>query len=87
MVMVMVMVNGTDGDINGRVGGVKVRAVASDHCCYRIMHIGAYDSAAYWHTQFSIFINMMLHIGIHTVAYWLIYAPLAFGANMLLWPA
>ena len=25
-------VNGSDGDINGRVGGVKVR-VASDRCC------------------------------------------------------
>ena len=37
MVMVMVVVNGSDGDINGRVGGVKVRAVASDHCCYCIL--------------------------------------------------
>ena len=25
-------VNGSDGDINGRVGGVEVRVV-SDHCC------------------------------------------------------
>ena len=65
-----VVVNGTfgdingDGDINGRVGRVKVRAVASDHCCscilahmilqhigiyaYTIQHIRRYD-AAYWY--------------------------------------
>ena len=49
--MVMVVVNESDGDINGRVGGVKVRAVASDHCCYCILvhmilqHIGIHNSA------------------------------------------